>query len=428
MNALQIFAVLVVIAASASYVNHRYFQMPATIGLMALTLAGSLFFVLLDKFGIVNLAPVALTVRSFDFADPLLHGILAFLLFAGALHIDLDDLKQQALPVTLLASIGVIVTCALTGAAFWLAAHSLGFELSCLHALLFGALIAPTDPIAVIGILKKVGAPRSLETKIAGESLFNDGVGVVLFLSLLKLSIDGTAPSVSSVALSLVREALGGIALGLLLGWSAFLLLRSIDAYKVEALLTLAVAAGGYGVAESVHVSAPITVVVAGLIVGNHGRRIGMSEFTRKQLDAFWEILDEIMNALLFVLMGLQIIAIKLDWAEIAVGSLAIVGALASRFFAISMLISVMRLKRAFSTGVVKILTWCGLRGGISIALALSLPPLPHKDLILTSTYMVVIFSVLVQGLTVGRVIRASGQTHESSDVDAPHPSSDDRT
>lgn len=414
MTVLQILAVLLVIAAAASYVNHRFLHMPATIGLMALTLAGSLAFVVLDKLGAVDLEPAAATVRAFDFGGLLLHGMLAFLLFAGALHVDFSELKRQALPVALLASIGVLISSALAGAAFWLAAHALGFDLPWLHALLFGALIAPTDPIAVIGILKRAGAPRSLETKITGESLFNDGVGVVLFLMLLALATEGTRPAASDIALTLAREAFGGIALGLLLGWLAYRLLRSIDAYKVEALLTLAVAAGSFGIAEALHVSAPIAVVVAGLIVGNHGRRIAMSALTRKQLDTFWEMLDEIMNALLFVLMGLQIIAIKLDWAEIAVGSLAIVAALGSRFAATAVLISAMRLTRRFSTGVVEILTWCGLRGGISVALALALPPLQHKDLILTATYMVVVFSILVQGLTVGHVIRArSGHRHQ---------------
>jgi len=410
MTALQILAGLLVVAAAASYINHRLLRLPATIGLMALTLLASLAFVILDKLGVVDLTPAAAYVRAFDFGGLLLHGMLAFLLFAGALHVDLGELKRQALPVAVLASIGVAISSALAGAVFWLAARGLGFDLPVLHALLFGALIAPTDPIAVIGILKRAGAPRSLETKIAGESLFNDGVGVVLFLMLLGIATEGTPPQASDIALTLAREALGGIALGLVLGWLAYGLLRSIDAYKVEALLTLAVAAGGYGVAEALHVSAPIAVVVAGLIVGNQGRRNAMSERTRTQLDGFWELLDEVMNALLFVLIGLQIIAIKLGWAEVAVGGLAIFAALASRFTAIAVLIAAMRLTRRFSRGVVEILTWGGLRGGISIALALSLPPLAHKDLILTATYTVVVFSILVQGLTIGQVIRARGQ------------------
>lgn len=410
MTALQILAILLVIAAAASYVNHRFLRLPETIGVMVLTLLGSFAFVALDKLGVVDLTPVAATVRAFDFGGLLLHGMLAFLLFAGALHVDFGELKRQALPVAVLASVGVVMSSGLAGAAFWLAAHALSFDLPWLHALLFGALIAPTDPIAVIGILKRAGAPRSLETKITGESLFNDGVGVVLFLMLLGLAMEGTQPKASDIALILAREALGGIVLGLVFGWLAYRLLYSIDAYKVEALLTLAVAAGGYGIAEALHVSAPIAVVVAGLIVGNHGRRTAMSERTRTQLDTFWELLDEVMNALLFVLMGLQIIAIKLDWAEVAVGGLAIAAALTSRFTAISVLIAAMRTTRRFSHGVVEILTWCGLRGGISIALSLSLPSLPHKDLILTSTYMVVVFSILVQGLTVGYVVRTRGQ------------------
>lgn len=414
MSALQIFSILLVVTASASYVNHRFLRLPATIGLMALTLLGSLVFVFLDKLGVIYLAPAAAAVRALDFSGLLLHGMLAFLLFAGALHIDLGELKRQGLPVALLASVGVAMSSALAGAAFWLAARGLGFDLPWLHALLFGALISPTDPVAVIGILKRAGAPRSLESKIAGESLFNDGVGVALFLMLLGLVTDGVQPTVIDISRVLAREALGGIALGLLLGWFAYRLLRSIDAYKVEALLTLAIAAGGYAIAEMLHVSAPITVVVAGLIVGNQGRRIAMSERTRTQLDTFWEMLDEVLNALLFVLMGLQITAIKLDGAEVAVGALAIVAALASRFATVFVLISAIGMTRRFSSGVVEILTWCGLRGGISIALALSLPALPHRDLILTATYMVVVFSILVQGLTVGHVVRhCGGQQHQ---------------
>ena len=406
MTLFQTTAGIISLAALASYLNHRYVRLPATMGLMVIGLMLSLGFVLLGKAGVIDVAQAANLVREIDFSETLLHGMLAFLLFAGALHVDISDLSRQKGVIGVLATVGVVMATFATGGLFWAGAHLLGFDLPFIYALLFGALISPTDPIAVLGILKQAGAPKSLETKITGESLFNDGIGVVVFLTILDIVVSGQTPAVGEVATFLLVEALGGAALGLLMGWVVYRLLRSVDAYPVEVLLTLALAAGGYSLAEAIHVSAPIAIVVAGLLIGNHGRSFAMSDKTREHLDTFWELLDEILNAVLFVLMGLEVIALTLEWGYLALGGLAIVAALLARLLSVGLPIGLMRFGRPFSPGVVPILTWGGLRGGISIALALSLPATPERDLILTATYVVVVFSVLVQGLTLGPLIR----------------------
>jgi CPA1 family monovalent cation:H+ antiporter len=406
MTLFQTTAGIISLAALASYLNHRYVRLPATMGLMVIGLVLSLGFVLLGKTGAIDVSHAAGFVRGIDFSETLLHGMLAFLLFAGALHVDLSDLASQKGIIAVLATVGVVLATFATGGLFWAGAHLLGFDLAFIYALLFGALISPTDPIAVLGILKQAGAPQSLEIKITGESLFNDGIGVVVFLTILDIAVSGAAPATGEVAKFLLEEAVGGVALGLALGWAVYRLLRSVDAYPVEVLLTLALAAGGYSLAEAVHVSAPIAIVVAGLVIGNHGRSFAMSDKTREHLDTFWELLDEILNAVLFVLMGLEVIALTLAWGYLALGVAAIVAALLARLLSVGLPIGLMRLSRGFSPGTVRILTWGGLRGGISIALALSLPPSPERDLILSATYMVVVFSVLVQGLTLGPLIR----------------------
>jgi CPA1 family monovalent cation:H+ antiporter len=402
----QTISAVLALAALASYVNHRFIRLPANMGLMVIGLALSLGFVLLGKLGLYDVARASVFVRSIDFSDTLLHGMLAFLLFAGALHVDLSELASQKLPIAVLSTIGVLISTFLAGGLFWLGAMAMGVEFSFLYALLFGALISPTDPIAVLGILKQVGAPKNLEINITGESLFNDGIGVVVFLTILGVIISGTPPQAGQITLFLLEEAVGGAGLGLILGWSVYHLLRSVDAYQVEVLLTLALAAGGYALAERLHVSAPIAIVVAGLAIGNHGRALAMSDKTREHLDKFWELLDEMLNAVLFVLIGIEVIVLKLDAHLVALGGVAIVAVLLGRFVSVGLPIGVLRFRHAFSPGVVKILTWGGLRGGISIALALSLPSTPERDVILTATYIVVVFSVLVQGLTLGALIR----------------------
>ena len=405
MTVFQITSVLLALAALAAYINHRFVRLPANMGLMVIGLLLSLLFVLLGKLGVFDVAHAAAFVRSIDFSDTLLHGMLAFLLFAGALHVDLSELSSQKVPVAILSTIGVVIATFVTGGLFWAGARWIGYDFPMIYALLFGALISPTDPIAVLGILKKVQAPKSLEIKITGESLFNDGIGVVVFLTILGIIVSGVPPEPWSITLFLLEEAAGGVGIGLVLGWIVYRLLRSVDAYQVEVLLTLALAAGGYALAEALHVSAPIAIVVAGLAIGNHGRALAMSDQTRDHLDKFWELIDEILNAVLFVLIGLEVIALKLSWQFLGLGVVAIAAALLARFVSVGLPVAIMRFKRTFSPGAVKILTWGGLRGGISIALALSLPATPERDVILTVTYIVVVFSVLVQGLTLGALI-----------------------
>ncbi|BBP01445.1 cation:proton antiporter [Sulfuriferula nivalis] len=406
MTIFETIAVLITLAAIASYLNHRFVRLPSTIGLMVIALLMSLGFVVLGKLGLVELRHSVSFIRSIDFSETLLHGMLAFLLFAGALHVDLTELATQKLPVAVLSTVGVVIATFVTGWLFWFGMHSLGFEMPFMYALLFGALISPTDPIAVLGILKSAGAPKSLEIKITGESLFNDGIGVVVFLTILAILVSGHEPPASEVAMFLLEEAVGGVGLGLILGWVVFRLLRSVDNYQVEVLLTLALAAGGYTLAEAIAVSAPIAIVVAGLVIGNQGRAFAMSQKTREHLDTFWELIDEILNAVLFVLMGLEVLALTLNWKMMEAGLIAIVVVLIARFVSVALPMQIMRLYRPFTRGAVRILTWGGLRGGISIALALSLPPSPYRDLILSVTYVVVVFSVLVQGLTLGHLIR----------------------
>ena len=406
MNIFHTIGLLITLAALAAYVNHKVFRLPPTIGLMTISLATSLGFVLLGLLGFAPVKDVADFVSSLHFSEVLLHGMLAFLLFAGALHVDLESLRDVKFPVAAFATIGLLVATFVTGWLFWQAVSWIGFEIPFVAALLFGALMAPTDPIAVMGILKKVGAPRSLEIKITGESLFNDGVAVVVFMTILAVATGRSSPDPGDIALLFLKEAAGGIVVGLILGWIVYRMLRSVDAYQVEVLLTLALVSGGYALAEVLHVSAPIAMVAAGLLIGNHGRAFAMSDRTRDHLDTFWELIDEFLNAILFMLIGMEIIVLALEFSLVLAGLLAIVCVLVGRFVSVGLTVRVMALRRQFSPGVVRVLTWGGLRGGISIALALSLPASAERDLILTATYIVVIFSVLVQGLTVGSLIK----------------------
>jgi CPA1 family monovalent cation:H+ antiporter len=412
MTAFQILAVLLCLAAAGAYLNHRFLKAPATIGLMAIALLGSLLLVGIGKAGLLDVSRAASFVAHIDFAELLLHGLLSFLLFAGALHVDVGDLRNMKSPVAVLTTAGVVLATAITGVGFWYVAHWVGFDLRFIDALLFGALIAPTDPIAVLGILKQARVSADLRTKIGAESLFNDGVGVVIFLTLLGVATGAQKPEAAQIALLLVREALGGMAFGFGMGWLTYRLLRSIDAYTVEVLLTLALATGGYALAERLHVSAPIAMVAAGLVIGNHGRRLGMSDVTREHLDLFWELLDEILNAVLFMLMGLEILVIQFTRAHLVAGLAAIAVVLFGRLISVAFSIGLLRLRQTYDRGTIRLLTWGGLRGGISIALALSLPPGPARELILAVTYIVVIFSVLVQGLSFEWVIKwVTGRT-----------------
>jgi CPA1 family monovalent cation:H+ antiporter len=409
MTFFQSLAAILVVAAIASYINARYLRWPPTVGLLVISLLGSLAVILLGSIGIISLSDAEHIVETINFEDVLLNGMLAFLLFAGALHVDLDRLRIQKFVITIMATVGVAMATFITGTLFWLGAGLIGIDLPYKWALLFGALIAPTDPIAVIGILKSVHAPKSLETKIAGESLFNDGIAVVVFLTILA-TVEGHAePTFGHISLFLLEEAVGGAALGIVLGLITFYLMRSLDDYATELMLTLALVTGGYALAVAIHVSGPIAVVVAGLMIGNHARELAMSAITREHLDTFWELIDSVLNAALFILIGLEVIVISVTSSAVRLGMLAIPIILLARFVSVSLPITLIRLtsNRVFSNGVIRIMTWGGLRGGISIALALSLPPSEHRDVLLTATYIVVVFSIIVQGLTFGKLVKS---------------------
>lgn len=395
-------SVLVTLAALFSYINYRFLKIPTTIGIMLISLLMSLGLIVLHMLGWGNLGEQAeRMVRGIDLHETLMEGMLSFLLFAGALHVNLNDLKEQKWVILSLATFGVLISTFLIGAMSWLILNQLGIPLPFIYCLVFGALISPTDPIAVMGILKTVSAPKSLEIKIAGESLFNDGIGVVVFLILAGLAVEQADAQASDIVLLLLQEAGGGALFGLILGLSGFFLLRSIDSYQVEILITLALVMGGYSAASALHLSGPITMVVAGLVIGNHGRWFAMSEITRERLDNFWELVDEVLNAVLFVLIGLEILLLSLSLPYVLAAVACIPAVLLARFISVGVPITLLRSFRTFSPKVIRILTWSGLRGGISVALALSLPAGAERDVILTITYAVVVFSILVQGLTV---------------------------
>ena len=402
----DILAVVITLTAGFCYINHRFIGLPVTIGVMLIALLVSLLLQVVDLFGL-HLHDVAGSwLQGIDFNRTLLHGMLSFLLFAGALHVNLDDLLDQKWAIGAFATLGTILSTLLVGTFTWGVLKFVGVPLPFIACLVFGALISPTDPIAVLGILKNAGAPKSLEVKITGESLFNDGVGVVIFLLLVELTTGTHEPDFGHAVHLFIQEALGGAVFGLAIGYVAFRLLKSIDQYQVEVIITLALVTGGYALANALHLSGPIAIVVAGLLIGNHGRALAMSDQTREHLDLFWELLDEILNATLFVLMGLELLVLSFDPAWIVASLLLIPLILVARLLSVGLPFSLLRRTRTYAPGTVWLLTWGGLRGGISVALALSLPPGPERDVILTITYMVVVFSILVQGLTMGRLVR----------------------
>ena len=383
-----------------------FFRLPSAIGILIVSLLASLGLLGLDALwpGLHLTAELQRMVVAFDFSDALLEGMLGLLLFAGALHVKFSDLKAHWGIVMLIATMGVCLSTLVAGIGFsWITSAPL------LIALVFGALISPTDPVAVLGVLRAAKLPKSLETKIAGESLFNDGVGYVVFLVLVGLAFPAAGAhgaSFGDAALLFFREAFGGAVLGLALGWGTYRVMCEINDYSVEVLLTLALAFGGYQLALWLHVSAPIMAVCAGLLIGDEMTAHAMTQKTRDYVDAFWKLLDEILNAILFLMIGLEVFAIAFSIGAITAGLLAIGLSLLARWCAVIVPIMVLRPFRDFSQGIVPIMTWGGLKGGISVALALSLPESEFKPLILTVTYIVVLFSIIVQGLTVAPMAR----------------------
>ena len=422
MSFFSLVSILISLAAVLSYVNYRYIKLPTSVGVMLVALVASLTLVLFGPYAGGFREQAATLVSQIDFNQVVLHGMLAFLLFAGAIQVNLDELGREWLTVSLLAILGTVISTCIVGGVTWLVLGWLGLGIPFLHGLLFGALISPTDPIAVLGIMKSVGASRQLEVQVAGESLFNDGLGVVIFLVLLQLSgLDGTAGTAATASLSidvgavgmlLLKEVVGALVLALAAGIVTYQMLRRVDNYQVEVLLTLALAMGLYALADALHLSAPIAVVVAGLFIGNRGRAFAMTEKTREHVDTFWELVDEILNVVLFLLIGLELLVLPIEHGWLVAGVLAIPIVLSARLLSVAGIIGPLGMVTAQSKGAIPVLTWGGLRGGISLAMALSLPANDSRSLVLTLTYFVVVFSILVQGLTVGRLIRTtSGPT-----------------
>jgi len=407
---LDIAAACLVITALLAYLNHRFIGLPTTIGVMTSALVISLALVGLDALGVAHglREYEESLLRSIDFSHVLMQGMLSLLLFAGALHVDLSELRAYRWPVAALAVLGTLFSTLVVGYGMWFALPLAGLQLPLMYCLLFGALISPTDPIAVMGILKSAGAPKELELVIAGESLFNDGVGVVIFSLLLGMLASGLAPTPGQGLELLLHEAGGGLLFGLVLGYVSFLLLRSVDNYQVEVLLTLASVTGGYALANKLHVSGPLAMVVAGLIIGNHGRALAMSDTTRRYLDMFWELIDEILNAILFVLIGMEVLLVTFAGRELVAAAVAVVVTLVARLLTVGLPVRFLRSAVNLPRGSWKVLTWGGLRGGISVALALSLPAGVERDAVLALTYSVVVFSILVQGLSIGIVTRSA--------------------
>ena len=407
MHPFDLLAVLLVLAGGLGYLNHRLLRLPPTVGLMALTLAASLAAVAAGEVFPALEDQAAAFVRQIDFGQAVLKGMLGFLLFAGALHLDLGDLSREKAAIAALATVGVAVSTLLVGGLAWCLLALLGIPMPPTSCLLFGALISPTDPVAVLALLKRVGAPRPLEATIAGESLFNDGVGVVAFLGLLEAAGGGQGLDPLHLAALFLREAVGGALFGLAAGYLVYRLLKSVDNYQLEVLLSLALAVGGYALADALGLSGPLAVVVAGLLIGNPGRQFAMSRATVGHLDTFWELVDEILNAVLFVLLGLEVLAVRFTAGYLAAGLLAVPAVLLARLASVGLAVWLLRPWQAAGRGTVRVLTWGGLRGALSVAMALSLPrAMPGREVILAMTYVVVAFSILVQGLTIGPLAR----------------------
>ncbi|AMR33172.1 sodium:proton antiporter [Mucilaginibacter sp. PAMC 26640] len=399
----EILTLIIVITASFAYINHRFIKWPPTIGIMVLSLVSSILLVLLGNSNSFLMDKARQLAASVDFENVLMNFMLSFLLFAGAIHIDGAGLKKERWPIIILASASTIISTFIVGGFTYYIFIAFGINVPFIYCLLFGALISPTDPIAVLGILKQAKIPASLELKISGESLFNDGVAVVIFISIAEVAQSGDF-SMLSVTKLFLQEAVGGLLFGAVLGYLGYWALRSIDDYKVEVLITLALVTGGYFLAGKLHISGPLAMVVAGIITGNKVRHDheGMSAVSRDYLNKFWELIDEILNAVLFLLIGLEMLVIKINPVVLMIGGIMIVIVLLARWVSVTVPVFFMLFRIKFERHAVAILTWGGLRGGISVALALSLGTHMYKDEFVLITYMIVVFSILVQGLTIG--------------------------
>ena len=413
MNIFLIITVLIVLSAVFGYINTKFLRLPNTIGLMIVTIVFTLFAFLIGYIDDTLLEAEVNFVKQIDFEKVLMDVMLSFLLFAGALHTNFEQLKVQRWPILLFSTLGVLTSTFLVGGITYSILHLIHLPVSFIYCLLFGALISPTDPIAVLGILKKANVPKKLETKIVGESLFNDGVGVVVFLTIFQIASGGAGETISasSVFMLFGKEVFGGLILGLCLGFVSYKLMKSIDDYDIEVIITLAAVMAGSVIAQQLHVSGPLAMVTAGLIVGNDTiRKNAMSKTTETYVDKFWELVDVLLNNLLFVLIGMEILILTIEKQYIFAGLLVIPAVLLSRYLSLLLPVNALKEKLDFVPNTTLIMTWGGLRGGISIALALSLTADMHRDLFLVITYMVVVFSIIVQGLTVGKLVKKIAQ------------------
>ena len=404
-------AILIVLAAAFGYVNHRFVRLPASVGLTLMGAVASLIILGLDRLFPSSETTDSLValITSIDFHQTLMNGMLSFLLFAGALHVDWSDMRRGRWPILVLSTIGVLISTVLIGAGFLLLSAWLGHPVPLLWCLVFGALISPTDPVAVMGVLKRTSVSPTLQATVAGESLFNDGIGVVVFSILLAAATGSDAFSLPHALELFAIEAGGGVLLGLAIGWIAFRAMRSIDDYNVEVMISLAVVMGGYALASRIGVSGPVAMAVAGILIGNHGVAQAMSDTTRDYLLKFWSLIDEILNAVLFLLIGLEVITVSHDPRVLLLGALAIPLALAARTVSVLLPLAALRPVLRLGGKAPVTLIWGGLRGGISVALALSLPDTPSRTIALAATYMVVLFAVIVQGATIERALARTG-------------------
>lgn len=411
MSIFEIAAILIGLSALFGFLNYRFLQLPHTIGLVVIALAASLVVIVIEiawpQSDVSEVVTGAL--NEIDFHDAVMRGMLSFLLFAGALHVDFSVFRTKMLAIGMMATLGILVSTFLIGWASWALLNAFGIEMPFIWALVFGALISPTDPVAVLGLFKTVQVPESIEAKMAGESLFNDGVGVVVFTVVVAIATgtgNGGEPiGALSVAELFLTEAVGGAVLGLIAGYLGYRAMYYVDEHNLEVLITLAIVMVTYVVALRLHMSGPIAMVVAGLLIGNQGMQFAVSDSTRDHIQSFWSLLDEILNSVLFLLIGLEVLVVAQRADHLGVALLIIPVTLAARWAAVFLPITILSRWRSFTRGAVPILTWGGLRGGIAVALALSLPANEYKPTILTITYAVVLFSIIVQGLTIKRLV-----------------------
>ena len=405
----HIISILIFLTAVFAYMNDRWIKWPPTIGIMVIALLSSILLAILGNLIPEISSKALLLVSNINFEQVLMKIMLSFLLFAGALHIDANQLKKEFWPVMLMATAGTFISTFLVSVMAYYLFVLFGLQIPYIYCLLFGALISPTDPIAVMGILKQAGIPKTLEMKIAGESLFNDGVGVVVFLTIFEVAVNGTDKfSIGNTAVLFLKEAGGGILFGAALGYLAHLLIKSIDNYRVEVLITLTVVMCGYSVADYFHLSGPLAIIIAGIIMGTKGKTEGLSEISRDYLGKFWDLTDEIFNAILFLLIGLEMLIIKVNPTVLLLGGIMIVVVLLARLICVAFPVMFLRIWIKFEKNAILMLTWGGLRGGLSVAMALSIPEAMHRDEFVLITYIIVVFSIIVQGLTIGNLARKS--------------------